>query len=290
MAIEIRKMSFGELFDKGIRIFFEHFKTLFFLLLVLVGPIQFAYLAISDSMVATSESGENDMWKQLEYMAYLMPLIIIFSLINSFTNAVIARAIMDQVTEGGMRLGVVVMKVLKVFVPLILTLLLMTIITTTAACVLIIAAVLCAFIGPVGIVLTVFLGVAAIVAMLYLTIVFALTPYTVVLEDKRYLAALLRSNDLMRGFRGKFFLLMLLLGIASGIFSLMFGQVPAWMGLTKDLKMLGWVLSAAAQMVFGVYYAIVITLFYIDIRVRKEGFDLAVLSLQAQTGPEGEDE
>lgn len=290
MAIEIRKMSFGELFDRGIRIFFEYFKTFFLLLLVLAGPIQFAYLAISDSLATVSEGGGDDMLKQLEFTAYLMLLITVFSLINSFTNGVIARAIMDQVTEGRMRIGVVVMKVLKVFIPLVLTLLLIMIITGTAAGVLIIAAVFCVFIGPVGIVLSIFLGTAAIVVILYLTIVFALTPYTVVLEDKRYLAALLRSNELMRGFRGKYFLIMLLLGIASTIFTLMFGEVPAWMGLTKDLKILGWVLSAAAQMVFNVYYSIVITLFYIDIRVRKEGFDLAVLSLQPHIGPEGEDE
>ncbi len=280
MTIEIKQMTFGELFDKGIRIFFEYFKPLFILVLVLAGPLQFAQIAIQNSL-ESQRSTDPDPSNNFATLWTSLLVVLLFSVLTSFANGVIARAIMDEVEEGRIRLTEVFQKVLRIFIPLVATLLLMMM------SILLIAGVPCGIgmlfygvlVAPgLGLLLAMLLVLGALIGTIYLTLVWALTPYAVVLEGFTYFDAMKRSRFLMRGYVGKYFLILLLLVTVASIFNMLFRQVPAWIGLTEDWQVLGWVLSAALQMIFTVYSAIVVTLFYIDLKVRKEGFDPAVMS------------
>jgi hypothetical protein len=108
-----------------------------------------------------------------------------------------------------------------------------------------------------------------------------------------------RSKDLTEGFRwrivGMFLLLTLIQGgiqLVGPVFSLVFPpaeQVPA-PGVIRQVinptNYVIYVLILAVLEVVAESYAVVCwTLFYFDLRIRKEGFDLELMAQRQRTGP-----
>lgn len=107
---------------------------------------------------------------------------------------------------------------------------------------------------------------------------YAVVAPVVVLEElKRPTDALGRSWELTRGFRGRIF------GLGVAIFVIV--AAPAWVFAAlgagvPSLLLATQVLAAAFQLVLSPLVACVFTLLYYDLRVRKEAFDLEILSSQ----------
>ena len=97
-----------------------------------------------------------------------------------------------------------------------------------------------------------------------------------------------RSWDLVRGHRGKVFIVVLVM-IVLQLFLILSGQFfVAVLGFDTESATAA-NLQLAANSVLGIigypFWTIVVTLLYYDLRIRKEGFDLEMLSL-AITGAE----
>ena len=127
--------------------------------------------------------------------------------------------------------------------------------------------------------------VAAFVAMLFLFLRLALVPATVVLEDTSVGIALRRSWELSAGHGGR------LLGGILLAYLIMFAlqlTVMGIVGVATNFE-IAQVASNLGSIVTYPIVAGVVVLMYYDIRIRKEGFDLEVMSadLAAPSEPAG---
>jgi hypothetical protein len=111
---------------------------------------------------------------------------------------------------------------------------------------------------------------------------YAVTTPVVVLEELNASSdAFGRSWDLTRGFKFKIFLIFLVAVVVVFVPGVAIGGLGAF--LAKDLHLLGQaveILSAALPILLTPLFSCVLTLVYYDLRVRREAFDLEVLSGQ----------
>lgn len=111
---------------------------------------------------------------------------------------------------------------------------------------------------------------------------YAVTTPVVVLEELNASSdAFGRSWDLTRGFKFKIFLIFLVAVVVVFVPGVAIGGLGAF--LAKDLQLLGQaveILSAALPILLTPLFSCVLTLVYYDLRVRREAFDLEVLSGQ----------
>jgi len=119
-------------------------------------------------------------------------------------------------------------------------------------------------------------------AVLYLACGYAVTTPVVVLEElNSSFDAFGRSWDLTRGFRMKIFLIFLVAVIVVFVPGVAIGGLGA--SVATDLHVLGQAIelvSAALPILLTPLFSCVLTLVYYDLRVRREAFDLEVLSGQ----------
>ncbi len=118
--------------------------------------------------------------------------------------------------------------------------------------------------------------------IVYLACGYAVTTPVVVLEElNSSFDAFGRSWDLTRGFKMKIFLLFLVATVVVFLPGLAIGALGA--ALAHDLHLLGQaveVISAALPILLTPIFSCALTLIYYDLRVRREAFDLEVLSGQ----------
>lgn len=137
--------------------------------------------------------------------------------------------------------------------------------------------------GLFAVVLTILAGCWFIV---YVACGYAVTTPVVVLEElNASFDAFGRSWDLTRGFKLKIFLISLVAIVIVFVPGVAIGALGA--ALTPDARMLGQAIeigSAALPVVLTPLFSCVLTLLYYDLRVRREAFDLEVLSEQLGAG------
>lgn len=142
---------------------------------------------------------------------------------------------------------------------------------------------------------------AALVAVVYLYVAFALAPSIVVLERARVVAALRRSRALVRGgwWRtfGILFLVNLIAQFMASILAIPFtvlSMVAAFLSDSGDvnpyaivpllLSAVGTILASAITWPFT---AVATTLLYVDRRMRREGLDIELARVAAATAARG---
>ncbi len=118
--------------------------------------------------------------------------------------------------------------------------------------------------------------------IIFLACGYAVTTPVVVLEElNSSFDAFGRSWDLTRGFKRKIFLIFLVASVVVFLPGAAVGALGA--ALANDLHLLGQaveILSAALPILLTPIFSCVLTLVYYDLRVRREAFDLEVLSGQ----------
>jgi hypothetical protein len=118
--------------------------------------------------------------------------------------------------------------------------------------------------------------------IIFLACGYAVTTPVVVLEElNSSFDAFGRSWDLTRGFRRKIFLIFLVASVVVFLPGAAIGALGA--ALANDLHLLGQaveIVSAAIPILLTPIFSCVLTLVYYDLRVRREAFDLEVLSGQ----------
>jgi hypothetical protein len=99
-------------------------------------------------------------------------------------------------------------------------------------------------------------------------------------------AALGRSWELTKGFRGKVLLTMICVGLLLMVPTITVGVIWGIIGVaTGGVGEVGMaVVAALMSILIYPFFYVVLTVLYYDLRVRKEGFDLELLATQLATG------
>jgi hypothetical protein len=105
---------------------------------------------------------------------------------------------------------------------------------------------------------------------------------TITVEDHEVGEALKRSRAMVKGAGGRLVAFMLIVGSLGVVFQL--GLKAVVPHAVASIPVLGEVILQLPQLVLGPLGPIIATLFYFDQRVRKEGFDLEVLSRELGAG------
>lgn len=208
------------------------------------------------------------------------------TLLSGMLTVIVARAVM------GVRISVgEAWRRVRGRLPALIALTLLEItavVTLIAVVVLVIAGVARAASGPVAALVGFPLILALIATLAYLYAGLALAPVAIVLENKGVLAAVRRSLALCRNRFWRILGIMLLAGLVakliSGAISVPFeiaGQMISFGSSTPPPTPLGTAIATVGQAVGGIlttpFVAGVVTLLYVDARIRSEAFDFTLL-------------
>jgi hypothetical protein len=241
---EIRAMPFGEILDMGFRIVRNHFVLLVGLYAILYVPI-----GLASQLVV----GRNEIPDPLTLLAGLLPIILVWLLLQPILTAAVTHAIAESYLSRTVSLGGALRFSFSIFLPLVGTSILATIIVMTGFLVLIIPGI-----------------------VLWLTFML-LTP-VMVIERIFAFRAMERSwglakRNLLRLF-GVWIVALVLITVLTGGADLVAGFIP-WVGV---------VLSGIVQGAANAFGTAAFVVVYFDIRCRKEAFDLEHLARQVEAG------
>jgi hypothetical protein len=136
--------------------------------------------------------------------------------------------------------------------------------------------------GVIALSLVAFIGVIVFAIILFIRWTFGTV--AVVVEEQRGTKALGRSWQLSKNFAGKIFGALFVAGLITWIVSIIFGIIPA--GLAQSAGGSAWLIRAIGTSITSIittpFITIVVVLLYFDLRIRKEGLDLAVMAQELQ--------
>ena len=298
-GIGIHPMGIGEILDRSFRLLRQHFLLFFFILLIPQGTF---FLFSKGSQFFLTEEMQQGMTAGMGIglivsviLAVLVMMILQFwaqgALIHAVSETYLGHATSLATSYGAMRsrlgrlLGTMFLWGVLIFlVPALLGI-------AMAILVPIIAAV--GFASSTTAILSIVLVLAGVIWFFHLLLNWLLVDKVVVLEGKGWKSALGRSKELMNTRTEQGFWkrpknkagLILLLGFLIGVGIHLLFQVPGLLsqmflpmslgGLTLTLQQ---VLNVIATSLATVFTAIAMILFYYDIRLRSEGFDLKAMA------------
>ncbi|MCG6916572.1 MAG: hypothetical protein LJE89_03400 [Deltaproteobacteria bacterium] len=298
-GISIHPMGIGEILDRSFRLLRQHFFLFFFILLIPQGTF---FLFNKGSQIFLGGGVLQDMTAGMGIglivsvvLAVLVMMILQFwaqgALIHAVSETYLGHATSLATSYGAMRsrlgrlLGTMfLMGILIVLVPALMGIAMAIVAPMLKAM---------SLSGGKQIILTMILLLVGAVWFLNLLLNWLLVDKVVVLEGKSWGSALRRSKELMNTRTEQGFWkrpknkagLILLLGFLIGVGIHLLFQVPGFLsqmflpmslgGVTLTLQQ---VLNVIANSLATVFTAIAMILFYYDIRLRSEGFDLKAMA------------
>jgi hypothetical protein len=281
--LDLRPMDLGDILDQTFRLYRAHFMTFFLIMLAVQAPVFLGQLAVQTSLQPLYQGGRTATAGPVFQMlgasfAYIVVAFLAVQVgIGTLTTAVSSIYLGDPIGIG---------EALRRVRPILGKLLGTTMLSG----------------------LIVVLGLmACLVPGVYFALSYLLVSEVVVIEGLGPMAALRRSSDLMRRKSDKGFLrnnitkasVILLITFALAFMAKMIVGVPFTIvqvmsynprhmpNAFAPLMLLQGILTMIMQAGVGPIGTIAMILFYYDIRIRKEGFDLQVLAaaLGAQPVP-----
>jgi len=286
-GMKLHPMGIGEILDRSFRLLRNHFWLLFLIILI---P-QAIYFLVSEGLElgfsgGTAMSSPMAMGIGFGFTAFFAAIIFLViqfwaqgALIDAVSETYLGHSASVMGSFGAMR---------KRLGRLIGTLLLMGVLIAVIVGVVIAVGAILAMVSGI---LTVILGLVGVVLGFHLFLNWLMVDKVVVLEGTAWMSALRRSKELMtarteagfwKGTKMKAGLILLLGAVIGFGFQLLF-QVPGMVlglltqGSTVVFTILQ-LLNIAATSLATVYTAVAMILYYYDIRVRKEGFDLRMMA------------
>ena len=286
-ATVLRPLGVGERMDAAIKIVRANFLTLARASLVVAIPAGIVVAIISASVRSSEDSAVNAGVNRSLYTALggeLLTLVITL-VVGAFVTAVcfrvIANAYLGQRADwrealhfGWSRLPAVIWISVLTYVAVVIGGVM------TAVLIVIMVAI---HLAVLTVLFSVVLGVGGLVAMVWFLVSARLAVPVLMLENKRGTKAIRRALTLCRGHWwsvfGTQFLAGLLVSIASAVVGLVLGAIfAAFHGGTPLAVVDGFFVQTISYVVFAPFSAAILVVLTIDLRVRKEGFDIQLLS------------
>jgi len=258
---ELRPLAIGEILDVAIKITFRHARTLILLVLIVVAPAQILSAAVTESAandtfldVEGSEVPSGD--ELATFVGALVVIVLLTVLSSTLATGACFKAIVDAYlgSEPNWRTS------LRIAARRLPSLIWVS-------------------------VLTYVLGGLALLALIlpgiWLFVSWTVAVPALLTEDVRGLEALRRSFRLVRGLWWRTFAIFLLGFILAGVLSSIVGGVVGAVAFAADSPVAEFAVTALANtlgaLVSTPFTAAFVTVLYVDLRVRKEGFDLQLL-------------
>ena len=278
---DIRPMNFGEVLDGSLVLYRRHFGLFLKLAVITLAVpvlllVYFSARLLGSFLTRTPNMGALWLFLPVGILYYLASLVLTAGTVRIISDSYLGRApqLRDALALGLSKLwGLVGVGLGKGAILFLATL--------AAGAVTAVTAVMTRGGGALAVLLLVALIAASVWFVIYVLCGYGVTTPVVVLEELgSSFDAFGRSWELTRGFRGK------VLGLGVVAF-LLFNALPSWVlqGLSALARAtvpglaigLG-ALAAIVPVLLTPAIAAVITLMYYDLRVRREAFDLQVLS------------
>lgn len=275
-ALDLRPMGIGDILDRTFRVYRSNFMA-FFLVMLAVQAVSHVcmlgwQLTVWTQIRSAGQANISPWPIALGSYALIIPLLLVIFMLHQISIGTLTAAVSAAYLQQEVSIRKAFQNVRGKLGWLVGS------------------ALLCSMIVMLGLLLCIVPGI-------YFSLWFLLVGQVVVLENQRPVAALRRSRELMRvktdrGFArhnytkaGVILLITFALGaIVGGIISIPFAIVHAMAGTQRavtpfaPLQLLQGVLTMTVQAAIAPVGLIAMILFYYDIRIRKEGFDLEVLA------------
>lgn len=259
--LALRERGIGEILDAAITIYRTHWKTF----MGIVAIVQVPFVFLQAILIELGAPGEGEAFGAAQAgffgLAFIL-LMVQFLIVNPFLTGAITKATADVYLGGTPNLGDTYRYALSRTG---------TILWVTILYGLVVAG---------GFILLVVPGIYLAVALVFAT-------PSVVVEARRGVDALKRSRALAKGYWWRIFgtllLAMLLFFVAGAILGIPFGLLSLAAGPVS------WLVEAIGNSIVTVittpFFGMLVVLLYFDMRIRKEGFDLALMAQELGTGP-----
>jgi hypothetical protein len=281
MKFQIGAMSIGDILDRGLKLMLARLPTFYAISLIVLTPLILFQLAMPEFMAEMAQPGAvrpgapPDMTPALILLGvFFLVLIITLILQPVATGAilhVIAQEFIDRHVGVGQALAFAFGRFWRILG----------------------ASILAGLIVGLGFLLCLVPGV-------FFLIWYSMVAQVVVVEGLTGNDALARSKAISEGYRGRLFGLLVLLIVIGAMFQVAAGfleqvlpsmeAVPGPAGQSLVVNHRNQIINILVAQLLGIlvqtYQAVCITLFYFDLRIRKEGFDLELAAQQnAPTAP-----
>ncbi len=275
-TLSLRPLGTGELLDRAVRLYRRHFLTFIGIIAIVQVPLVLLQTGFS---LLTIQGGYDfsDATVLAGSFGSLILTILGFLLVSSLGTAALTRAIANSYLGQPVSLASAYRQIGKLWLVLVLALLLIFLLSILLT--------LWWLVPCVG-------WLSGLGMLLYLSLIISpLTAPTVVLEKRQARAAVRRAWDLSRrrfwpvvGFATVLFIFSLIFTIIPSLlvgFLLGLGVDPMAANLA-DQQMVSTVVSSLITLLFSLIFLpfqlTAMTLLYFDLRIRTEGFDLALLA------------
>jgi hypothetical protein len=258
MKFPIGAMSVGDILDRGLKLLLARFPLLFLITLL----VQLPFLVLQLIVPLLEKLGAGAVL--LSSLAALLSMLILAPL----SQAVILYVVMREYVDRPATIGEAFNLALSRFGPLLGTVILSGVL--------------------------IFLGaLACFIPGIYLSVMWAFAAQVVVLENLSGMDALKRSKALVTGYGWRVFGVVFLIqvvgmiigGMVVGGISILLPSQETVRGaggfpVAHTVNYANYVIAHLAQtlvnILIGAYLAVCLTLLYLDLRIRKEGFDLEI--------------
>lgn len=276
-TLSLRPLGTGELLDRAVRLYRRHFLTFIGIVAIVQIPLILLQTGFSLLTIQWWTDPSTEAMALAASFAQLVVTTLGYVLVTSLGTAALTRAIANSYLGQSVSLTGAYRQIGKSWLVLVLALLLIILLSLVLG--------LWTLIPCIGW----FTGLGM---LLYLSLVISpLTAPTVVLEKQRARAAVRRAWDLSRrrfwpvvGFVTALFILNLIFTAIPALlvsFLLEMG-VDSAMGSFTQQQMVSTLVGSLTTLVFSLIFLpfqlTAMTLYYFDLRIRTEGFDLALLA------------
>lgn len=265
---ELRPLTVGEILDRSIKILLRHWRTLLVVVLVVVAPAQFVISLVDVSITEGAFTGTSEATPGEEDVAALVGgffLIIVTSIVSTIlaTGAAfraVAEAYLGERPSWRRSLGFALRRLHSLLWLMV--------------------------VGGIP----VFLGLLlCVVPGIWIGVAWSVAIPVLMTEDVRGTKALGRSFGLVRGrwwpTFGALIVGYLLGNIAGSVVGGIFGVSAAFVEGDIAVFLANLVGSTLSTLISTPFVAAVATVLYVDLRVRKEAFDLQLLAQRLGRGP-----
>lgn len=263
MRFPLGEMTVGDILDRGLKLLFARLPMFYIINLIVLFPVILLQFAVP-FITTPGDGAKLDPTALIESAGLGFAVLLVSLILQPIGTAAILYVIMQQYAGKKARIGEAFAFALSRF-PSLLG-----------------ASILAGLIIGIGFLCCCIPGI-------YFAVSYAFVGQVVVLEKLGVSAGLQRSYSLITNYRWRVFGVLFLIGIATGIieFGLAFGLqqilpsqeiVPAEGGFRVTLNPVNHIIDTSTDFLVGIlfrtYLAVCTTLLYLDLRIRKEGFDL----------------
>lgn len=266
MKFPLGEMTVGDILDRGIKLLFACLPSMYAIQLAVLSPMILAQILYPFLLQIKPGDQGPDLQMALAGLGILLFAVLLALVLQPIGTAAVLRIVMQEYVDQRVSTGQALSYALSRFLPLIG-------VSIVVGLLVVVGMMLCCIPG------------------IYFLVTYAFVSQIVVLEKLGVGDSMQRSSTLVSGHRWRVFGVLALIGVANWFIQVGIGMglgavlppqevVPAGNGVRLQINAVNHVVttlvSQLVSILFSTYLAVCTTLLYLDLRIRKEGFDIEI--------------